>query len=208
MSKYDICGNPAVRHDFILLFDVTDGNPNGDPDSGNMPRIDPETMQGLVTDVCLKRKIRNYVDVVKSDAEGYSIFIREKAVLNTLISGAYDELGIDLSTKPINKKDGKERTAKGKAQGSEVESARQLLCKKNFDVRMFGAVLMTGANAGQVRGPAQLTFARSVDPIVLLSVQFSRKNKVTPSDPLGTSRIFHQWGGISFLMFSPTSKTI
>lgn len=141
------------RYDFMLLFDVKDGNPNGDPDAGNLPRIDAETGEGLVTDVCLKRKVRNYVQLVKEGEAGYDVFVREKAILNNLVEDAYAELGIDANAK---------KPAKGEA----VDKGRALMCKKYFDIRTFGAVMSTGANAGQVRGPVQMTFARSVDPVV------------------------------------------
>ena len=135
------------RIDFVYIFDVKDGNPNGDPDAGNLPRVDAETGMGLVTDVCLKRKVRNYVQVAKGCAEGYDIFIKEKAVLNTLIDKSHDEQSV---------KDAKDKTA----------AARDIMCSRYYDVRTFGAVMSTGKNAGQVRGPIQLTFSRSVDPIV------------------------------------------
>jgi CRISPR-associated protein Csd2 len=151
------------RYDFVLLFDVQDGNPNGDPDAGNLPRIDAETGMGLVTDVCLKRKVRNYVQL-----SGKDIFIKEKAVLNTLIDNAYEALKIDLTTEPADPKDGKKRNKDGTAQGGEVDKGRDFMCSKYYDIRTFGAVMSTGANAGQVRGPVQLTFARSVEPIVAL----------------------------------------
>lgn len=150
------------RYDFVLVFDVQDGNPNGDPDAGNTPRIDPDTGEGLVTDVCLKRKVRNYVQLTKAEQPGYLIFVREKAILNNTIEKAYADLGIDLSKEA---KDGSKRKASGKAQGMEIDIARAKMCQDYFDIRTFGAVMSTGANAGQVRGPVQLTFARSVDPI-------------------------------------------
>ena len=156
------------RYDFVLLFDVKDGNPNGDPDAGNLPRIDPETGHGLVTDVCLKRKVRNYVQLSNGGKLGCEIFVKEKAVLNKQIREAYGELGINLEQPPQDKIDGEKRKKKGEAQGGEVEKGRVFMCKKFYDVRTFGAVMSTGANAGQVRGPVQLTFARSVDPIVSL----------------------------------------
>jgi len=154
------------RHDFVLFFDVQDGNPNGDPDAGNLPRIDPETGHGLVTDVSLKRKVRNFVSLTQEGKPGLDIFVKEKAVLNRLIDSAYKGLGIDLEAKPALADDGKTRKKKGGAQGSEVDQGRAWMCRTFFDVRTFGAVMSTGANAGQVRGPVQLTFARSVDPIV------------------------------------------
>lgn len=134
------------RIDFVYMFDVQDGNPNGDPDAGNLPRVDAETGMGLVTDVCLKRKVRNYIQVAKNLEDGYDIFIKEKAVLNTLIDKAHDDAEV--------------KSAKDK-----TEAARRFMCKNYFDIRTFGAVMSTGKNAGQVRGPIQLTFARSVDPV-------------------------------------------
>lgn len=134
------------RIDFIYMFDVKDGNPNGDPDAGNLPRVDPETGMGLVTDVCLKRKIRNYVQIAKNLEDRYDIFIKEKAVLNNLIDKAHDDSEV--------------KTAKDK-----TEAARIFMCKNYYDIRTFGAVMSTGKNAGQVRGAIQFTFARSVDPI-------------------------------------------
>lgn len=156
------------RYDFVLLFDVKDGNPNGDPDAGNLPRVDPETGHGLVTDVCLKRKVRNYVQLAKGNAAGYDIFVKEKAILNKEIREAYEALAINLSEPPADKNDGEKRKTKGTAQGSEVDKGRSQMCRTYFDVRTFGAVMSTGPNAGQVRGPVQMTFARSTDPIVSL----------------------------------------
>jgi CRISPR-associated protein Csd2 len=156
------------RYDFVLFFDVKDGNPNGDPDAGNLPRIDPETGHGLVTDVCLKRKVRNYVQMVKVGTSGYDVFVKEKAILNKHIRESYEAMGIDLSSPPVDKKDGKGRKSKGVAQGSEIDKGRDFMCKAFYDIRTFGAVLSTGANAGQVRGPVQITFARSVDMVVPL----------------------------------------
>ena len=141
------------RYDFIFFFDVTDGNPNGDPDAGNLPRIDPETNQGLVTDVCLKRKVRNYITDLKHEAMGYKIYVRERAVLNSQHEQAYKAM--DLETSKTLPKD--------------EEKARQLtrwMCDNFYDIRTFGAVMTTEVNAGQVRGPIQLTFSRSIDPIV------------------------------------------
>lgn len=149
------------RYDFVLYFDVKDGNPNGDPDAGNLPRVDAETGNGIVTDVCLKRKVRNYVQIVKGNEQGYDIFVKEKAVLNKEIDDVYAELGIKAD-------------AKSKAKGDDVEKGRAGMCKKFFDIRTFGAVLSTGANAGQVRGPVQLTFARSVDPVVAFEHSITR----------------------------------
>ncbi|HAT9523889.1 TPA: type I-C CRISPR-associated protein Cas7/Csd2 [Legionella pneumophila subsp. pneumophila] len=155
------------RYDLVFIFDVKDGNPNGDPDAGNLPRIDVETGCGLVTDVCLKRKIRNYVSLVKNPMEltqpldknqmRYEIYVREKAILNKQNERAYIGIGEEELLKVDNKK------RKG---GGKVEEARQWMCLNFYDVRTFGAVMSTGINAGQVRGPVQLTFARSVEPIV------------------------------------------
>lgn len=156
------------RYDFVLFFDVKDGNPNGDPDAGNLPRIDPETGHGLVTDVCLKRKVRNYVQLAKGCAVPFDIFVKEKAILNKQIREGFEKLGVDLSAPPMDKKDGDKRKKDGVAQGGEIDKGRTEMCKKYFDVRAFGAVMSTGANAGQVRGPVQLTFARSVNPVVPL----------------------------------------
>ncbi len=145
------------RHDFVLLFDVKDGNPNGDPDAGNLPRIDAETGRGLVTDVCLKRKVRNFVGLVKSELPPYEIYVKEKAVLNKTHERAYIAIGAEDLLK------GEDKKRKG---GDKVDEARQWMCSNFFDVRTFGAVMSTGVNCGQVRGPVQLTFARSIDPIV------------------------------------------
>lgn len=158
------------RYDFLLFFDVKDGNPNGDPDAGNLPRLDAESGNGIVTDVCLKRKIRNYVQMTKGTEFGYDIFVRSKEIsgketfLNGEIRNVYSELGIDLNADKDS--NGNKRRNIGKAQGSEIISAKEALCKKFYDIRTFGALLSTGPNAGQVRGPVQLTFARSIDPIV------------------------------------------
>lgn len=148
------------RFDFVYIFDVQDGNPNGDPDAGNLPRVDAETGMGLVTDVCLKRKVRNYVQIAKSGQEGNDILIKSKefsgkeVFINGEIRKMYKEdLGIDLKTKE-------------KAPVDKVAAGRAAMCKRFFDVRTFGAVLSTGPNAGQVRGAVQMTFARSKDIIV------------------------------------------
>jgi CRISPR-associated protein Csd2 len=151
------------RIDFVYIFDVQDGNPNGDPDAGNLPRVDAETGMGLVTDVCLKRKVRNYVQVAKECAAGYDIFIKEKAVLNTLIDAAHEENTV--------------KTASDK-----TSAARDLMCKKYFDIRTFGAVMSTGKNAGQVRGPIQFTFARSVDPIATMEHSITRMAVATEKE--------------------------
>ena len=155
--------NLTHRFDFVLLFDVKDGNPNGDPDAGNMPRLDAETGHGLVTDVSIKRKLRNFVGMVKECAPPFDIYIKERAVLERTHRIAYEAIGAadELANDPDAK-------GKKKRKGSEdsVRAAREWMCKNFFDVRTFGAVMSTGVNCGQVRGPVQLTFGRSVDPVV------------------------------------------
>jgi CRISPR-associated protein Csd2 len=144
------------RYDFVYLFDVKDGNPNGDPDAGNLPRVDPETGQGLVTDVCLKRKIRNYVGLVKGENAPFEIYVKEKAVLNSQHARAYEALKI----KPDK------RESKGKDKADEDKNLTQWMCQNFFDIRTFGAVMTTKTNCGQVRGPIQFAFGRSIDPII------------------------------------------
>lgn len=151
------------RIDFVYIFDVQDGNPNGDPDAGNLPRVDAETGMGLVTDVCLKRKVRNYVQMAKGLVVGFDIFIKEKAVLNMLIDEAHDSSEV---------KNAKDKTV----------AARQYMCAHYYDVRTFGAVMSTGKNAGQVRGPIQLTFARSVDSIATAEHSITRMAVATEKD--------------------------
>lgn len=170
------------RYDFVYIFDVQDGNPNGDPDAGNLPRMDPETGKGLVTDVCLKRKIRNFVQLTQNGKEGYDIFIKEKGILNNEIEQSYAKLGIDLNAAPKDEANGKKRDGKGKGQNGEVDAARQQMCRDYYDVRTFGAVMSTGANAGQVRGPVQLTFARSADPITPLEFSITRMAVATQEE--------------------------
>jgi CRISPR-associated protein Csd2 len=236
----EIIQDPERRHDFVLFFDVSDGNPNGDPDAGNLPRVDPETMHGIVTDVSLKRRVRDYVSV----AAEQPMFIQSDVSLNSLISGAFREVGLEppevtitdealiewfeqhltaleghvqLEIEPEHAKvlwvgestrrtdiqqalrdvatdaaadlrrkiDGVARdlatraTAASKAHRAKAPEARQRLCQGYYDIRMFGAVLQTGLNAGQVRGPAQFTFARSVDPIATLDLAITRKARTT-----------------------------
>ena len=151
------------RIDFVYIFDVQDGNPNGDPDAGNLPRVDAETGMGLVTDVCLKRKVRNYVQTAKGQANGYDIFIKEKAVLNTLIDKAHDDSEV-------------------KAAKDKTEAARMFMCKNYYDIRTFGAVMSIGKNAGQVRGAIQLTFARSVDTIATAEHSITRMAVATKKE--------------------------
>ena len=167
------------RYDFVLLFDVKDGNPNGDPDAGNLPRLDAETGNGLVTDVALKRKVRNFValthDQVQHDPtpgeKRFEIYVREKAILNLQHQRAYSALKLDepvvaeTSEEAVpEKKTGKDKKRKGS--GDDVNKARDWMCQNFYDVRTFGAVMSTGINCGQVRGPVQLTFARSIDPVI------------------------------------------
>ena len=149
------------RYEFIYLFDVENGNPNGDPDAGNMPRIDPETSYGLVTDVCLKRKIRNFVEIVKANQSPYEIYIREKAILNQTHERAHQAVGVE----------GQDGGKKRKGSGADVEKARAWMCTNFFDVRTFGAVMSTGVNCGQVRGLVQLNFARSIESIVPMEIR-------------------------------------
>jgi len=145
------------RYEFVLLFDVKNGNPNGDPDGGNMPRIDPETGHGITTDVCLKRKVRNYVELVKNDQAPYCIYIKEKAVLTERRKPAYLAVA-----------DEKDRAQK-------ISKARQWMCRNFFDVRTFGAVMSTKENnCGQVRGPVQLAFAQSIEPVIPLEASITR----------------------------------
>lgn len=170
------------RYDFVVFFDVQDGNPNGDPDAGNLPRVDPETGHGLVTDVSLKRKIRNYVSLKMEDNPPYSIFVKEKSILNHTIEQAYISLGIDLNEKPTDPGDGKKRNKVGQGQGKEIDRARQFMCQNFYDIRTFGAVLSTGPNAGQVRGPVQMTFARSIHPVVSLEHSITRMAVATEAE--------------------------
>jgi len=150
------------RYEFVLLYDVENGNPNGDPDAGNMPRIDPETGYGIVTDVCLKRKVRNYVEMVKGDAAGYRIYIKEGIPLNANHVEAYKAVNLPTDDKNF------------KAKRDDVQRARAWICANFFDVRTFGAVMSTGLNCGQVRGPVQINFSRSIDPIVQQEVTITR----------------------------------
>jgi len=157
------------RYEFVYLFDVEMGNPNGDPDAGNLPRLDPETNKGYVTDVCLKRKIRNFIDMTQGNKEPNRIYIREAAVLNNINLEAHKAMKIDT-------KDQK------KPQKEKLDEATQWMCKNFFDVRTFGAVMSTGVNCGQVRGPVQLTFARSNDAIVPQEVTITRMAVTTEKE--------------------------
>jgi len=161
------------RYDFVLLFDVKDGNPNGDPDAGNLPRMDAETGHGLMTDVSLKRKVRNFVGIAKGEQPPYEIYVKEKAILNNQHKRAY----VGIGREELLAGDDKKR--KG---GDAVDDARQWMCRNFFDVRTFGAVMSTGINCGQVRGPVQLTFARSIDPIIAQEHSITRMAVATEAD--------------------------
>ena len=154
----DLHLDPSKRHDFVYLFDVEDGNPNGDPDAGNLPRVDPETMQGLVTDVAVKRKIRDFVDASTGGEGNYKIYMQHQGVLNEQHQRAYDELDLDADNPSRD----------------DISEARQWMCQNFYDIRTFGAVMSTSVNAGQVRGPMQVTFARSIDPVVPMDVSITR----------------------------------
>jgi CRISPR-associated protein Csd2 len=157
----------ANRYDFVLLFDVTRGNPNGDPDAGNLPRLDPETNHGLVSDVSLKRKVRNYVEMARGDAAPYTIYVKEGSILNDQHRQAYVELRPgDESVKKAAKLNPKS--------DEESRALTGFMCQNFFDVRTFGAVMSTGINAGQVRGPVQMNFAQSVEPIMPLEISITR----------------------------------
>lgn len=153
------------RYEFVFLFDVTKGNPNGDPDAGNLPRLDPETNQGIVSDVCLKRKVRNYVQLSKDECAGYGIYMKEKAILNKQHEKAWQAILPDA--KPEDRK-------KMPRDVQKADEITQWMCSNFFDVRTFGAVMSTGVKAGQVRGPVQLAFATSIEPVVPLEVSITR----------------------------------
>ena len=162
------------RYDFVYLFDVTNGNPNGDPDAGNLPRLDPETNQGLVSDVCLKRKVRNFVAMTRGDAAGCEIYVSERAILERQQRRAWDAILPDAEDKDRAKLPKDEQKAR---------ELTQWMCANFFDVRTFGAVMSTrGANCGQVRGPVQFAFARSIEPILPLEVSITRMAATTEAD--------------------------
>lgn len=150
------------RYEFVYFFDVNNGNPNGDPDAGNMPRLDPESSKGLVTDVCLKRKIRNFIELSCENEAGYEIYVKEKSVLNLQNKRAYEALGVKPEAKKL---------PKDEAKAHEITA---WMCKNFFDVRTFGAVMTTEVNSGQVRGAVQLAFAQSIDPIIPLEISITR----------------------------------
>ncbi len=167
---------PALtrRHDFVLFFDVTNGNPNGDPDAGNLPRLDPETNRGLVSDVALKRKIRNYVALARPDAPGHEIYMRDGATLNLEHKRAWSAVMPDVTKAEDFKKLPKEE--------EKSRALTQWMCANFWDIRSFGAVMTTGVNAGQVRGPVQLTFATSVEPVLPLEISITRLAATTEKD--------------------------
>jgi len=158
------------RYEFVYFFDVINGNPNGDPDAGNMPRLDPESSKGLVTDVSLKRKIRNFIQLSQENSPGYDIYVQEKSVLNLQNKKAYDALEIESEKKKMPKDQQKAR------------DVTNWMCKNFFDVRTFGAVMTTEVNAGQVRGPLQIAFAKSIDPIVPLEISITRMAVTTEKE--------------------------
>ena len=188
----------AHRYDFVLLFDVKDGNPNGDPDAGNLPRTDAETGHGLMTDVALKRKVRNFVALTRDQAQTepaagekrFEIYVRERAILNLQHQRAYSALKLDVPPESSGAEEGEPAEAKKKVppkskrkgSGDEVDRARAWMCQNFYDVRSFGAVMSTGINCGQVRGPVQLTFARSVDPIVPAEHSITRMAVATEAE--------------------------
>jgi len=150
------------RYEFVMLFDVENGNPNGDPDAGNMPRIDPETSYGIVTDVCIKRKIRDYVATVKEEEPGFQIYVRDGAVLNAQHELAYKNYDMTPEEKKLPKDE------------ADAKKITGFMCKNFYDIRAFGAVMTTKVNCGQVRGPVQINFARSIDPIVPQEITITR----------------------------------
>lgn len=162
------------RYEFVYLFDITNGNPNGDPDAGNLPRLDPETNRGLVTDVCLKRKVRNFVALDSDGVPGHAIYMAEKAILNQQHQKAWDATGI----KP-DKPDDYKKLPKDEAQARKITD---WMCANFFDVRTFGAVMTTGVNAGQVRGPVQMAFATSIDPVIPLEISITRMAVTTEKE--------------------------
>lgn len=183
------------RYDFVLLFDVKDGNPNGDPDAGNLPRLDAETGNGLMTDVALKRKVRNFVALTHDQTESApqagekrnEIYVREKAILNRQHQRAYSALKLDVPVEEASSEAGEQEAKKGKKEkrkgsADDVQRARDWMCQNFFDVRTFGAVMSLGTNCGQVRGPVQITFARSIDPIVALEHSITRMAVATEAE--------------------------
>jgi CRISPR-associated protein Csd2 len=207
------------RYDFVYVFDVKDGNPNGDPDAGNLPRVDAETGKGLITDVCLKRKVRNYVELVKEENPPFDIFVKEKSILNQTIEKAF--IAVDLTEEKQKEYDEKLKNLKKKLKDEkdknkieelkkEIDSikenmsnekAKKYMCKNYYDIRAFGAVLSTGMNAGQVRGPIQFTFARSVDPIVSLEHSITRMAVATEKEAEDQKGDNHTFGRKSIIPY-------
>jgi CRISPR-associated protein Csd2 len=171
------------RYDFVLLFDVADGNPNGDPDAGNLPRIDPQSLQGLVTDGCMKRKLRNAIAILGQNKPGMELYFQtqdavyERRILNVQHQRAFEAEGLGNGDKEKKTKD-----KDAKIEADKTSRARQWMCKTFYDIRAFGAVMTTGVNCGQVRGPVQVTFARSVDPVVPLEFSITRKSVTTEDE--------------------------
>lgn len=170
----------ANRYEFVFLFDCENGNPNGDPDAGNAPRVDPEDMRGLVSDVALKRRIRNYVQAARGNAAPYAIFVEHATNLNRAIAVAHEQANNGYDPKKAPTKD-------------KVELARRWMCQTFYDVRTFGAVMSTGPNAGQVRGPVQMAFARSVDPVLPLDMAITRMAVAKPEKTLASSAEYTRW---------------
>lgn len=155
------------RYDFVMLFDVENGNPNGDPDAGNTPRVDVETGHGIISDVCLKRKIRNYVQLVKEGIPGYNILIKPDKFLNTKFTEVYEELGLTMNQKG--------------EKADDVQKAREYMCRNYYDVRAFGAVMSTGSDrCGIVRGPVQINFAKSISPVNIQDISITRQARTKP----------------------------
>ncbi|URZ05943.1 type I-C CRISPR-associated protein Cas7/Csd2 [Clostridium felsineum] len=167
------------RYEFVLFFDVENGNPNGDPDAGNMPRIDPETGQGIVTDVCIKRKIRNYVELAKEDVQGYEVYVKDGAVLNLQHKRAYDYLGVNV---PKTKEE-KKKVSNDKELQKKLVS---FMCENFYDIRAFGAVMSTDVPCSTVRGPIQINFAKSVNPIFQQDVGITRVAVTKEEDAKGS----------------------
>lgn len=169
-SKYIMENAIKNRYEFVMLFDVENGNPNGDPDAGNMPRTDPETSHGIVTDVCLKRKIRNYIELIKENESGYNILIKGDKSLNSKFTEAYDALNLTKGKKKEANKD-------------DIKKAQEYICQNYYDVRTFGAVMSTGDDpCGIVRGPVQINFARSIDPVFAQDITVTRQAVTTEKD--------------------------
>ena len=173
MTSETLAGAVLQRHDFVLFFDVINGNPNGDPDAGNLPRLDPETNLGLVSDVCLKRKIRNYVALARPDP-GFEIYMRDGATLNVEHKRAYAAIAPEITKA--------EELKRGPKDLDKAQALTRWMCANFYDIRTFGAVMTTGVNAGQVRGPVQIAFSRSVEPVLPLEISITRLAATTEAD--------------------------